>query len=153
MGRSAPAAAVSPTTTVAAARWSATSSRRAAAWVRLRTLSWFAAEAGSKVSRIRAASRNKVRAPRSAACTRASSGVQRAVSSAQTGENVAARGPTGRQRQTRNRGSSTSTVPNRVCSRRVRALNHDCCRGLPIGRLEPEGDGMGAGAHALMIGR
>ncbi len=46
----------------AAACRSAASSRRATAWVRLRTPSWFAGEAGSKVSRRRAASRNEARA-------------------------------------------------------------------------------------------
>jgi hypothetical protein len=126
MGRLASAAAVSSTTTAAAACRSAASSRSATAWVRLRTLSWFAGEAGSRVSSIRAASRNEVRAP-SSACTRSSSGVQRAVSSAQTGENVtAAVGADGRQRQTRNRGASTSTVPNRVCRRRLRRSLSGC---------------------------
>ena len=107
--------------TSAVACRSAVSSRRATAWVRLRTLSWFAGETGSRVSRIRAASRNEVRAP-SSACTRSSSGVQRAVNSAQTGENstVPAMGVVRRQRHTLNRGASSSTVPNRVCSRRVR---------------------------------
>jgi hypothetical protein len=69
---------------------------------------------------MRAPSRNEVRAPNSA-CTRSSSGVQRAVRSAQIGETVIpATGIVKRQRQTLNRGASTSTVPNRVCSRRVR---------------------------------
>ena len=86
----------------------------------MRTLSWFAGEAGSKRSRIPAASRNEVRAPNSA-CTRSSSGVHRAVSSAQTGETVTSVMGTGwRQRHILNRGASTSTVPNNVCSRRVR---------------------------------
>src|SRR4051812_12750803 len=48
MGWITPAAAVSPTTPAAAARWSAASSCRAATWVRLRTLSWFAGGAGSE---------------------------------------------------------------------------------------------------------
>jgi hypothetical protein len=93
----------------------------------MRTLSWFVGETGSRVSRIRAASRNEVRAPNSA-CTRSSSGVQRAVSSVQTGENVLASimGANGRQRHTLNRGASTSTVPNRVCSRRVRRSLRGC---------------------------
>ncbi len=62
-----------------------------------------------------------MRAPNSA-CTRSSSGVQRAVSSAQTGENVtaSAMGAGWRQRHSLNCGASTSTVPNSVCSRRVR---------------------------------
>ena len=61
-----------------------------------------------------------MRAP-SSACTRSSSGVQRAVSSSETGENATSTlGADRRQRQTRNRGASISTVPNRVCSLRVR---------------------------------
>ncbi|MGI4943264.1 MAG: hypothetical protein ACRYHQ_22335 [Janthinobacterium lividum] len=62
------------------------------------------------------------------ACTRSSSGVQRAVSSAQTGDTVLASnmGADGRQRQTLNRGASTSTVPNSVCSRRVRRSLSGC---------------------------
>ena len=116
------ALAGSPRTAVisAAACRSAASSCRATAWVLVRRLSWFADQAGSRLCRMRAPSRNEVRAPNSA-CTRSSSGVQRAVSSAQTGETVAsARGAGWQQRQTLNRGASTSTVPNRVCSRRVR---------------------------------
>ena len=76
---------------------------------------------------MRAPSRNEVRAPNSA-CTRSSSGVQRAVSSAQTGENsnVSAMGAGWRQRQTLNRGASTSTVPNSVCSRRMRRSLSGC---------------------------
>ncbi len=87
----------------------------------VRTLSWFAGEASSRVSRIRAPSRNEVRAP-SSACTRSSAGMHRAVSYPQIGENSTARvrGAARRQRHTVNRGASTSTVPNRVCSRRVR---------------------------------
>jgi hypothetical protein len=105
---------------------SVASSCRATAWVRLRRLSWFAGETGSKASRMRAPSRNEVRAP-SSACTRSSSGVQRALNSAQTGETVAPVIGTGwRQRQALNRGASTSTVPNRVCSRRVRRSLSGC---------------------------
>src|SRR3954447_7794116 len=104
----------------AAACRSVASIRRARAWVRWRTLAWFVAEAGSRAARMRAASRNEVRAP-SSACTRSSSGVQRALSSSQTGENVTpAMDADGRHRQTPNRGASTSTVPNKVCSRRLR---------------------------------
>ena len=126
MDRLASAAAVPPATTAAAACRSAASSRRPTAWVRVRTLSWFAGEEGSKASSIRAASRNEVRAP-SSACTRSSSGVQRAVNSVPTGESVtAAVGANGRQRQTRNRGASTSTVPNRDCSRRPRRSLRGC---------------------------
>jgi len=112
--------------TSAAAFRSAASSRRATAWVRVRTLSWFASEAGSRVSKMRAASRNEVRAP-SSACTRSSSGVHRAVSSAPTGETVTpAMGAGWRQRHIWNRGASTSTVPNKVCSRRVRRSLKGC---------------------------
>ncbi len=110
----------------AAACRSAASSCRATAWVRLRRLSWFAGETGSKASRMRTPSRNEVRAPNSA-CTRSSSGVQRAVNSAQTGEIVIPVMGTGwRQRQALNRGASTSTVPNKVCSRRVRRSLSGC---------------------------
>jgi len=79
---------------------------------------------------MRAPSRNEVRAPNSA-CTRSSSGVQRAVSSAQTGKTVASAmsmsmGWRQRQRHSLNRGASTSTVPNSVCSRRVRRSLSGC---------------------------
>ncbi len=75
---------------------------------------------------MRTPSRNEVRAPNSA-CTCSSSGVQRAVNSAQTGETVtSARGVVRRQRHTLNRGASTSTVPNSVCSRRVRRSLSGC---------------------------
>jgi hypothetical protein len=74
---------------------------------------------------MRAASRKEVRAP-SSACTRSSSGVQRAVSNAQTGAKAAsAMGVVRRQRHALNRGASTSTMPNRVCSRRVRRSLRD----------------------------
>jgi len=126
-------------TSVAACR-SAASIRRATAWVRLRTLSWFAGEAGSKVSRIRAASRNEVRAPNSA-CTRSSSGVQRAVSSAQTGENSTPVMGTGwRQRQTLNRGAfdldraEQGLQPARAPV--LERLQHPACRTDPVvGRI------------------
>ena len=113
--------------TSAAACRSSAPIRRATAWVRLRRLSWFAGEAGSKRSRIRAASRNEVHAP-SSACTRSSSGVRRAVSSVQTGETVlaSAMGADGRQRHIWNPGASSSTVPNSVCSRRVRRSLSGC---------------------------
>src|SRR3712207_3735750 len=39
---------------------------------------------------------------------------------------IAAVGANGRQRQTRNRGASTSTVPNKVCSRRARRFLSGC---------------------------
>jgi len=92
----------------------------------MRRLSWFAGETGSKASRMRTPSRNEVRAP-SSACTRSSSGVQRAVNSVQTGETgTSARGVVKRQRHSLNRGASTSTVPNSVCSRRVRRSLSGC---------------------------
>ena len=60
-----------------------------------------------------------MRAPR-AACTRSNSGVHRAVSSSEAGENATSTvGASRRQRQTLNRGASTAAVPNRVCSLRV----------------------------------
>ena len=69
---------------------------------------------------------DEVRAPNSA-CTRSSSGVQRTVSNAPTGETVtSAKGVARRQPHTLNRGASTSTVPNRVCSRRVRRSFSGC---------------------------
>ena len=150
MGRLASAAAsVSSTTTAAAACRSAASSRRATAWVRVRTLSWFAGEAGSRVSRIRAASRNEVRAP-SSACTRSSSGVQRAVSScADRRERHPRPGRDGRQRQTRNRGASTSTVPNRVCRRRVRRSLRGW--GTPHSRADPVAGGVSASWLRTML--
>jgi len=76
---------------------------------------------------MRTPSRNELRAPNSA-CTRSSSGVQRAVSSTQTGDTVAASamGAGWRQRHNLNRGASISTVPNRVCSRRVRRSLSGC---------------------------
>ena len=79
------------------------------------------------MGRMRAASRNEVRAP-SSACTRSSSGVHRAVSNAQTGENstVPAMGTGWQQRQVLNRSASISTVPNNVCSRRVRRSLSGC---------------------------
>ena len=86
----------------------------------LRTLTWPAGDAGSNISKIRAPSRNDVRAPTSA-CMRSSSGVQRPGSNSLTGEKVASSTQGGRrQRQILYRGASTSTVPNRVCSRRCR---------------------------------
>ena len=87
-------------------------------WSRLRTLTWPAGDAGSNICKIRAPSRNDVRAPTSA-CMRSSSGVQRTGSNSLTGEKVASSTQGGmRQRQILYRGASTSTVPNRVCSRR-----------------------------------
>ena len=88
---------------------------RATAWVRVRRLSG-----------MRASSRNEACAP-NPACTRFSSGVHRAVSNARTGGTVASAKGTGwRRRQTLNRGASTSTVPNTVCSRRVRRSLSGC---------------------------
>jgi len=70
---------------------------------------------------------NEVCAPNSA-CTRSSPGVHRVVNSAQTGENVLAStmGADGPQRHTLNRGASTSTVPNSVCSQRGRRSLSGC---------------------------
>ncbi len=54
--------------------------------------------------------------------------MHRTVSNAQTGENSTAPavGVVRRQRHSLNRGASTSTVPNRVCSRRVRRSLSGC---------------------------
>jgi hypothetical protein len=105
---------------------SAASSCRAMEWSRLRTLTWPAGAAGCNICKIRAPSRNDVRAPTSA-CMRSSSGVQRPGSNSLTGEKVASSTQGGRrQRQILYRGASTSTVPNRVCSRRCRRSFTGC---------------------------
>jgi hypothetical protein len=105
---------------------SAASSCRAMEWSRLRTLTWPAGDAGCNICKIRAPSRNDVRAPTSA-CMRSSSGVQRPGSNSLTGEKVASSTQGGRrQRQILYRGASTSTVPNRVCSRRCRRSFTGC---------------------------